>query len=278
MIENAVEFEVYFNRYTASLILSTSCYQQLSTRLLQSLDLTLEEAEDLIENKNYAALANEELTGKLQNRLGSPQECFAFVKVIKSLDGRLKKLAKRLELDENLKVGRIPNHGFIVLTAKQPPFVRADGTLNKLECQKFFGSRWRKFKGAWQSRYNEEFFKTIHKDIKLLSKWLETKLPESVDTGTDGPRHKSMPKHWVNIRDQAQGLYGRLGSCFQSCPCRDLHRLNLRLSPKGVEDDADGEARFTFLLSLSPDISVAVDPPWQWRYMEIELCHSQDSM
>lgn len=285
MVENAGNCELIFARSVDYLIKCKTQYDNICTRVFQSLELPFERSVELIQNKNYAILAEPDVTEKLERSLGRQETCRKFLIFISSIKKGLEKLRKRLELDENFNVcfnlWLTPSIDAIsqpVTNITQPCFIidRTKGTVDKHQLERFFNSWRRKWKSSWRASYNEDLLAQLSADIKYLSELLDEHLPRVAHTAPIAkPGRTLMPRHWESLRSQAQGLYSRLDSCFGLCGCRKHHRLNLRLGAKGVEDETAKLTRFIFLLTMKPQ-SLDVSSRRQWRCVYANLCHQAD--
>lgn len=133
---------------------------------------------------------------------------------------------------------------------------------------RFFKNPWTRIKGGLNTDKYAKLLAAIMSDVSQISALTQGAIIlESLNLEQN---RRANSHYWISIRDQAKRLFETFNSRWsQNCPCKHLHRANLRLEMR-TEYGIENGVVFRFLFSFEPRTAVAAPLPWDWRDIEIE--------
>lgn len=269
-LKNMRDYESVVETLVTSFSLASAIYRNSCENLLRPLMLADIQFCELLNDPGAASSwVGEDLSNKLRERLGSSYP--PYVSSVKQLNKRIDLFKKKLNLDNDMKVGTLPKISSLlncrIELSCQPSWIKKDGSIETSLRQRFFHKPWRHIKIGFDTNKFASLLVEIEHDINQID--MLTRGSIALEPQRLERKRQDNAMYWLEIRNHARRLYESINLRWL-CACQHPHRANLRLDLRRRCEVDEASVRFGILFSFDVDGAGTMSLPWNWRDVEIE--------
>ncbi|KAK6351998.1 hypothetical protein TWF718_005147 [Orbilia javanica] len=256
------QYEHAFKDLLALFIGAASLYYDTCESILIS-DFPVERVNKLLKTRDGSLWRERDVEDLVRRKLGDNFETYVAISTV--VEGKLRKLGKRLKLEDDFR----------------PRWVRVDGSIDFKIQRKLLRSGFARITGGIKIPSLQRDVESVVRDLDFLEKFQTKALllePQRIEK-----RHQSVTNSWGKLSERAKWLFESLNTQFYQCRCHCVHQADLELkvptncmapitgrSTKAVEDFEWNKEPMVFEFSISGTTPFCSSMPWIWRGIEIE--------